>query len=195
MARTRRRCRRSGRSTGWRSACRPAGTPSCQPAPGGPWPSRRTAGSGPSPRPGEWVQIDSAPMDVRVVLDNGLIDRVELTVMIDVATRTIPAAVLRPTTKAVDAALLLARCSPSTSPATWAAVSSAVASKPSRPGMVDGRAPGPAGRVDCPPLYRPECQESPPPVIASNQLSVRTCFYRPTLLTAYSACASVNPSP
>ena len=60
-------------------------------------------------RPGEWMQIDSTPLDVRVMLDNGLVDRVELTWMIDVATRTIPAAVLRPTTKAVDAALLLAR--------------------------------------------------------------------------------------
>ncbi len=60
-------------------------------------------------RPGEWTQIDSTPMDVRVVLDNGVIDRVELTWIIDLATKTIPAAVLSPTTKAVDAALLLAR--------------------------------------------------------------------------------------
>ncbi|WP_406237345.1 Mu transposase C-terminal domain-containing protein [Nocardia sp. NBC_01009] len=60
-------------------------------------------------RPGEWTQIDSTPLDVRVVLDNGVVDRVELTWIIDLATRTIPAAVLRPTTKAVDAALLLAR--------------------------------------------------------------------------------------
>jgi transposase InsO family protein len=60
-------------------------------------------------RPGEWMQIDSTPLDVRVVLANGMVDRVELTWMIDLATRTIPAAVLRPTTKAVDAALLLAR--------------------------------------------------------------------------------------
>jgi putative transposase len=60
-------------------------------------------------RPGEWTQIDSTPLDVRVVLDNGLIDRVELSWIIDLATRTIPAAVLRPATKAVDAALLLAR--------------------------------------------------------------------------------------
>ncbi|MGC5016504.1 Mu transposase C-terminal domain-containing protein [Streptosporangium sp. DT93] len=60
-------------------------------------------------RPGEWMQIDSTPLDVRVVLDNGIIDRVELTWLIDLATRTIAAAVLRPTTKAVDAALLLAR--------------------------------------------------------------------------------------
>lgn len=60
-------------------------------------------------RPGEWTQIDSTPLDVRVVLDNGVVDRVELSWIIDVATRTVPAAVLRPTTKAVDAALLLAR--------------------------------------------------------------------------------------
>jgi putative transposase len=60
-------------------------------------------------RPGEWMQIDSTPFNVRVALDNGLVDRVELTWMVDLATRTIPAAVLRPSTKAVDAALLLAR--------------------------------------------------------------------------------------
>ncbi|MEU4234906.1 transposase family protein [Nonomuraea sp. NPDC026600] len=60
-------------------------------------------------RPGEWMQIDSTPFNVRVVLDNGLEDKVELTWIIDLATRTIPAAVLRPTTKAVDAAVLLAR--------------------------------------------------------------------------------------
>ncbi|MDX5962014.1 Mu transposase C-terminal domain-containing protein [Rhodococcus opacus] len=60
-------------------------------------------------RPGEWTQIDSTPLDVRVVLDNGVVDRVELSWIVDVATRSVPAAVLRPTTKAVDAALLLAR--------------------------------------------------------------------------------------
>ncbi|QFU90162.1 hypothetical protein [Amycolatopsis sp. YIM 10] len=60
-------------------------------------------------RPGEWIQIDSTPFNARVVLDNGLVDRAELTWVIDLATRTIPAAVLRPSTKAVDAALLLAR--------------------------------------------------------------------------------------
>jgi putative transposase len=43
-------------------------------------------------RPGEWTQIDSTPLDVRVVLDNGLVDRVELSWIIDLATRTIPAA-------------------------------------------------------------------------------------------------------
>ena len=73
-------------------------------------------------RPGEWMQIDSTPVDVRVVLDNGMIDRAELTWLIDCATRTIPAAVLRPATKAVDAALLLAR---------------ALTPEPMRPGWAD----------------------------------------------------------
>ncbi|TDO27656.1 Mu transposase-like protein [Kribbella sp. VKM Ac-2527] len=73
-------------------------------------------------RPGEWMQIDSTPIDVRVVLDNGLVDRAELTWIVDLATRTIPAAVLRPTTKAVDAAVLLAR---------------ALTPEPMRPGWVD----------------------------------------------------------
>jgi hypothetical protein len=73
-------------------------------------------------RPGEWMQVDSTPLDVRVVLDNGLPDRVELTWLIDLATRTIPAAVLRPSTKSVDAALLLAR---------------ALTPEPVRPGWAD----------------------------------------------------------
>ena len=60
-------------------------------------------------RPGEWCPIDSTPLDVRVVLDDSTVDRAELTMMVDIATRTIAAAVLRPTTKAVDASLLLAK--------------------------------------------------------------------------------------
>ena len=61
-------------------------------------------------RPGEQVQIDSTPIDVLVLLDDGLAVRADLTIAVDVATRTIGAAVLRPVgTKAVDAALLLAR--------------------------------------------------------------------------------------
>ena len=64
----------------------------------------------PARRPGERVQIDTSPLDVLAVLDDGVIDRVELTVMLDVATRTICAGVVSPRgTKAVDAALLLAR--------------------------------------------------------------------------------------
>ncbi|MGO4649336.1 integrase [Nocardia sp. 2YAB30] len=61
-------------------------------------------------RPGEQVQIDSTPMDVMVQLEDGITARADLTISVDVATRTICAAVLRPVgTKAVDAALLLAR--------------------------------------------------------------------------------------
>jgi transposase InsO family protein len=66
-------------------------------------------GSLPVAAPGEVVQIDSTPLDVLVLLDDGVPGRVELTGMIDVATRVVPAAVLRPTTKAVDASVLLAR--------------------------------------------------------------------------------------
>ena len=73
-------------------------------------------------RPGEWTQIDSTPLEVRVVHDDGTVDRVELTGLVDQATRTIAAAVLRPTTKAVDAALLLAR---------------ALTPEPMRPGWTD----------------------------------------------------------
>jgi hypothetical protein len=61
-------------------------------------------------RPGEQVQIDSTPIDVLVLLDNGMPVRADLTIAVDIATRTVCAAVLRPVgTKAVDAALLLAR--------------------------------------------------------------------------------------
>ncbi|NJP49789.1 transposase [Streptomyces sp. SBST2-5] len=61
-------------------------------------------------RPGEMVQIDTTPLDVLVVLEDGVNGRPELTIAVDVATRTICAAVLRPAgTKAVDAALLLAK--------------------------------------------------------------------------------------
>lgn len=60
-------------------------------------------------RPGEWMQIDSTPFDVAVRLDDDVTGRVELTALVDVHTRSIPAAVLRPTTKSVDAALLLAK--------------------------------------------------------------------------------------
>jgi len=61
-------------------------------------------------RPGELVQIDTTPLDVLAVLDDGVVGRVELTIALDLATRSICAAVLRPHgTKAVDASLLLAR--------------------------------------------------------------------------------------
>ncbi|MEW2275707.1 transposase [Streptomyces griseofuscus] len=60
-------------------------------------------------RPGEMMEIDSTPLDVLVVHDDGTMHTVELTGIVDIAARTLAAAVLRPSTKAVDAALLLAR--------------------------------------------------------------------------------------
>jgi hypothetical protein len=79
-------------------------------------------GEAPAAAPGELMQIDSTPLDVLVVLDDGVPGRVELTGMIDVATRTVTAAVLRPSTKAVDASVLLART---------------VTPEPMRPGWAD----------------------------------------------------------
>lgn len=61
-------------------------------------------------RPGEMVRIDTTPLDVPVVLEDGVSGRPELTIAVDMATRSICAAVLRPDgTKAVDAALLLTK--------------------------------------------------------------------------------------
>ncbi|MFH8520479.1 transposase, partial [Streptomyces gelaticus] len=60
-------------------------------------------------RPGEQVQIDTTRLDVMAVLEDGSLGRPELTIAVDVATRSVLAAVLRPHgTKAADAALLLA---------------------------------------------------------------------------------------
>lgn len=58
--------------------------------------------------PGELVQIDSTPLDVAVVFDQDVVGRVELTAMVDVATRTIMAVAVRPSTKAADLGALLA---------------------------------------------------------------------------------------
>ncbi|MFC5188130.1 Mu transposase C-terminal domain-containing protein [Actinomadura harenae] len=86
--------------------------------PFGPATSRRTRALRPgtpftpsmASRPGEIVQVDSTRLDVMVVLDDGVVARPELSIAVDVATRSICAALLRPAgTKAVDAAVLLAR--------------------------------------------------------------------------------------
>ncbi|WP_033326265.1 Mu transposase C-terminal domain-containing protein [Streptomyces yerevanensis] len=69
----------------------------------------RTFGQLIAARPGEVMEIDSTPLDVLVVHDDGTVDSCELTGLVDLATRTLASAVLRPSTKAVDAALLLAR--------------------------------------------------------------------------------------
>ncbi|MGF1431902.1 Mu transposase C-terminal domain-containing protein [Kitasatospora sp. LaBMicrA B282] len=65
-------------------------------------------GEAPASAPGELVQIDSTPLDVLVRLDGGIAEKIEMTAMVDIATRSITAAVLRPSTKAADASALLA---------------------------------------------------------------------------------------
>jgi hypothetical protein len=63
-----------------------------------------------SVRPGQYVHIDSTPLDVLAMFDDGIGRRMELIAAVDIATRSICAAVLRPRgAKAVDASLLLAR--------------------------------------------------------------------------------------
>ncbi|MFF8430565.1 transposase [Streptomyces sp. NPDC016566] len=60
-------------------------------------------------RPGELVQIDTTRLDVMAIGEDGKPLRPELTIALEVATRSVVAAVLREEgTKAVDAALLLA---------------------------------------------------------------------------------------
>jgi hypothetical protein len=61
-------------------------------------------------RPGELVLMDGTPLDVMAVMDDGVPGRPELVAAIDIGTRTLCAAILRPAgAKAVDAAVLLAR--------------------------------------------------------------------------------------
>src|SRR5262249_58482958 len=61
-------------------------------------------------RPGGQVQIGSTPIDGLVLLEHGVPARADLTIAVDVRPRTMCGVVLRPSgTKAVDAALLLAR--------------------------------------------------------------------------------------
>ncbi|MGW8954737.1 Mu transposase C-terminal domain-containing protein [Streptomyces sp. NPDC055709] len=60
--------------------------------------------------PGELVMMDSTVLDAFVVLDDGVVERPELTIALDVATRSICAAVLRAKgTRSADAAQLLAQ--------------------------------------------------------------------------------------
>lgn len=70
----------------------------------------RTWGRQAPSRPGELTEVDSTPLDLMVIYPDGSTGRVDLTVMLDIATRTPCAAILRPiATKSVDAAVLLAR--------------------------------------------------------------------------------------
>lgn len=60
--------------------------------------------------PGEEVQLDTTPLDAMVLIADGQICRVDLAVAIDVATRSILAAILRPNAcKSVDAIELVSR--------------------------------------------------------------------------------------
>ncbi|WP_450165244.1 transposase [Streptomyces albicerus] len=72
-------------------------------------------------RPGELVQVDTTLLDVLAIGDDGRPVRPELTIAVDVATRSVLAAVLREEgTKAVDAALLLAEMAvPHPARTTW----------------------------------------------------------------------------
>ncbi|WP_123304717.1 DDE-type integrase/transposase/recombinase [Bogoriella caseilytica] len=70
----------------------------------------RTYGRQSPARPGELVEIDSTPLDVLALYQDGSTGRPELTVALDIATRVPLAAILRPkAAKGVDAAMLLAR--------------------------------------------------------------------------------------
>lgn len=72
-------------------------------------PARAWGRQAPS-RPGELVEIDSTPLDLLVIGPDGATNRADLTVALDIATRTPLAAILRlVSTKAVDAAVLLGR--------------------------------------------------------------------------------------
>lgn len=72
---------------------------------------KRPFGTARRMRPGQEVQIDSSPWDVLVRGEDGTATRAVLTIMVDVATRSIIASSVRATaTKGVDHAFLLAQC-------------------------------------------------------------------------------------
>ncbi|OBG88667.1 integrase [Mycobacterium sp. E802] len=116
----------------------------------------RTWGRQAPSRPGELVEIDSTPLDVMVVNPDGSTGRVELTLALDIATRTALAAILRPAaTKAVDAAVLLARAlTPLPMQPAWAASLSFSRSMLPQ-GMIDGDAAVKAG-IAAKPVIVPE---------------------------------------
>ena len=72
---------------------------------------KRPFGTARRMRPGQEVQIDSSPWDVLVRSEDGTSTRAVLTIMVDVATRSIIGSSVRSTaTKGVDHAFLLAQC-------------------------------------------------------------------------------------
>ena len=60
-------------------------------------------------RPGEQVQIDTNTIDILCRYADGVTRRAELTIAVDVATRSILTGVIAPSTKAVDAVAVLAQ--------------------------------------------------------------------------------------
>ncbi len=60
-------------------------------------------------RPGQQVHIDTNTLDIMCRYADGVTRRAELTIAVDVATRSIAAGVIAPSTKAVDAVAVLAR--------------------------------------------------------------------------------------
>ncbi len=60
-------------------------------------------------RPGEDVPIDTNKLDIMCRYADGVVRRAELTMAVDAATRSILGGIIAPTTKAVDAAAVLAR--------------------------------------------------------------------------------------
>ncbi|WP_438453351.1 transposase [Streptomyces asiaticus] len=80
-------------------------------------------------RPGELVMMDSTPLDVLIVLDDGVVGRMELTKALDVSTRSLWG-VLRPAgSKLTDVAVLLAQMmTPTVMRPGWSAALSMAAS-------------------------------------------------------------------
>ncbi|MGW6950345.1 transposase [Streptomyces xanthophaeus] len=136
--------------------------------------------------PGELVMMDSTLLDVMVVCEDGKARRPELTMAVDVATRSITAAVLRPKgTKAVDAAVLLAQTLvPQQMRPNWPQYLSMAASviPHQRLVSIDTRIQGAAAR----PVIRPTTA-----VIDQGKVFVSRCF----LAAAEHLGISVQPCP
>ncbi|MEW1893799.1 transposase [Streptomyces sp. NPDC085659] len=136
--------------------------------------------------PGELVMMDSTLLDVMVVCEDGQARRPELTMAVDVATRSITAAVLRPKgTKAVDAAVLLAQTLvPQPMRPDWPEYLSMAASviPYTRLVSIDARMQGAAAR----PVIRPSTV-----VIDQGKVFVSRCF----LAAAEHLGITVQPCP
>lgn len=136
--------------------------------------------------PGELVMMDSTLLDVMVVCEDGQARRPELTMAVDMATRSITAAVLRPKgTKAVDAAVLLAQTLvPQPMRPHWPQYLSMAASviPHQRLVSIDARMQGAAAR----PVIRPSTV-----VIDQGKVFVSRCF----LAAAEHLGISVQPCP